>query len=237
MKLALPVIVLMLLFRIYLATDAIPNVGHTKITFYQREASAKEIKRMAAGRKVGFYNNYAATSNYIFYTGDTAIHLSTPGYRYCQYDLWDEEYSASGEPVFAIQSKHMNPPNLTSMVTGELKGYIIIQEFQPLTGLEIINYDFKDQDENLVFEVDLHNTGQNPVYTNHVSEPVLAFMQNNIEIASIPLHHSETDVIGIKEQASIKFSISKNTIDPGTPFVLYTRTKEDIRGDLVAVQP
>jgi hypothetical protein len=72
-RLAFPVIILMLAYRVYLAVDALPNVGHAKITFYQREASALEIKQLADGKKVGFFDNYAAISNYIFYTGDSAV--------------------------------------------------------------------------------------------------------------------------------------------------------------------
>ena len=103
-RLSLPAIMLIILFRIYIALDFIPNLGHLKITFYQRKASAMEIKTMAGGKKVGFFNNYAAASNYAFYTGDPVVHFSTPDYRFCQYDLWDDESYARGEPVRSVQS-------------------------------------------------------------------------------------------------------------------------------------
>lgn len=192
---------------------------------------------MAEGKKVGFFNNYAAASNYIFYTGDSAVHLSTPGYRYCQYDLWDEEIFASGEPVFSVQSRHMNPPNLTRMVTGELKGHIIIQKFQPLTGLEIINCTYKQHQGNWMFEVTLHNNRKTEIITNHVSEPVLALMQNNIEVITVPLVSSGTDIILPQEQAILRFELNNAILESDTPFVLYTRTKENIRGELIAIQP
>ena len=53
-RLAVPVIILMFIYRIYLALDVIPNVGHAKITFYNRKASALEIKEKAGGRKSRF---------------------------------------------------------------------------------------------------------------------------------------------------------------------------------------
>jgi hypothetical protein len=74
-RLAVRLLLLLFLFRIYLALDVIPNVGYTKITFYNREAHALEIKELAQGKKVGFFDNYAAISNYIFYTGDSAVHF------------------------------------------------------------------------------------------------------------------------------------------------------------------
>lgn len=236
-QIAFPVVVLMFLFRIYLAIDAIPNVGHTKITFYQRKASAMEIKNMANGMKVGFFNNYAATSNYIFYTGDSAVHLSTPGYRYCQYDLWNEEQFAAGEPVFAIQSKHMDPPNLTKMVTGEFKGNITIQEFQPLTGLEISEYNLVTKEDELYITVTLTNNTGRVIHTNHPSDPVLAIMQHDAEIVEMPLGQTGREVINPREQAKLTLTLSKTDIEPDTPFALYTRSKEDVRGELIAINP
>ena len=114
-RLALPVVVLLFLYRIYLALDVIPNVGNLKITFYNRKSNAFQIKEMAEGKTVGFYNNYAALSNYIFYTGDSAVYLATPDYRFCQFDLWNFQEFAKGKTIFAIQSKHMNPPHLARM--------------------------------------------------------------------------------------------------------------------------
>lgn len=235
-RLALPIIVLMLLYRIYLAVDAIPNVGHTKITFYQREASALEIKEMAKGKKVGFFNNYAAVSNYIFYTGDSAVHLSTPGYRFSQYDLWNDEQYAHRDPVFAIQSKHLDPPNLTRMATGEMKGYIVIEEFQALTGLEIHPEIIKQPDGHFSFEIILHNTTQRKILTEHVSEPVLATMQNNVEIVAVPFYKSDKSEIAPGEKATLDFILNADKLRAQEPLVIYTRSKENIRGELKIIE-
>lgn len=235
-RLALPVIILLLLFRIYLAVDAIPNVGQTKITFYQREASALEIKKMADGKNVGFFNNYAAVSNYIFYTKDPAVHLSSPGYRYSQYDLWNDEQHANGKPVFAIQSKHLNPPNLTRMVTGEMKGFVIIEEFQALNGLEIQHEISLQSDDEYSFDVVLHNTTSNAIFTKHISEPVLAIMQNNVELITFPLHEAAKSEIAPGEKAFLHFLVPADSLNPEKPFSIYTRSKENIRGDLVVTK-
>jgi hypothetical protein len=232
-RLAVPVIFLMLIYRIYLALDVIPNAGYLKITFYNREASAKEIKEMANGKKVGFFDNYAAISNYIFYTGDSAVLLSTPGYRYCQYDLWDDEKYANGEPVFAIQSRHLNPPNQYKAATGETKGYIEIEEFQSLKDLtpKMINQHRKA--EGYWFEITLHNEGTTSITTDHVSEPVLCIMQDNVEVKVEKLI-SEQLLIEPGHTATYIIHVEEKLIDPNSPVYIYTRTRENIRGGLIS---
>ncbi len=233
MRLAVPVIGLLLLFRLYLALDVVPNVGSTKITFYNREAHANEIKEMARGKKVGFFNNYAAISNYIFYTGDSAVHLSTPSYRFCQYDLWDEEKFAEGDTLFAIQSKHLDPPNLTRMITGQMKGFVEIEKFQSLTGVTIEPEKGVLNNGEYQFEIILRNTNRHPVYTTHVSKPVLGVMQNSSEVSSIPLSSSSArQMLAPGETAILKFSLPEKKLNPGLPVALYTRSKENVRGEV-----
>lgn len=232
-RLAVPVIALMLLFRIYLAMDVIPDVGRVKRTFYNREEHAKEIKNMAGGRKAGFFNNYAALSNYIFYSGDSAVQLSTPNYRYTQYDLWDEEKYARGEELFAIQSKDLNPPNLTKMVTGQMKGYIIIEEFQPLEGLTIDLVNTEKTGLEIIFDFILTNTNDYTICTEHISIPALAVKQNRNEIDFVPLtYSSERYKIEPQGSASIQITIPDYRVDREVPLEFYTRSKNMIRGEI-----
>jgi hypothetical protein len=234
-RLAIPVIVLMLLYRAYLALDAIPNVGYTKITFYNRAASALEIKEMAGEKKVGFFNNYAAISNYIFYTGDSAVHLSTPEYRFNQYDLWDYEKYAKGEPVFAVQSRQLKPPNLQRTATGEMKGYIEIEEFQSLKGL-IIFAEAEKYNNEYRFKIDLHNKSGRLLMAHHVSKPILGIMQNHNEIAAFPIYSlNNKEQFEPEEKVILQFAIPKHRIDPTLPIIIYTRSKENIRGEITAV--
>jgi len=232
-RLAVPVIFLMLLYRIYLAVDVIPNAGHLKITFYNREASAMEIKQMANGKKVGFFDNYAAISNYIFYTGDSAVLFSTPGYRFCQYDLWDDEKYANGEAVFAIQSRHLNPPNQYKTATGETKGYIEVEEFQSLKGLTPRLVKKERTDSRFRFEVTLFNEGPSYVYTDHVSEPVLCMMQNNVEVHVIRLQSKQLK-IDPGQLVTYIIYLDAFAINPKIPVSVYTRTRENIRGGLIS---
>lgn len=234
LRLSMPVIALFFLYRIYLALDVIPNVGYTKITFYNREAHALEIKELAAGRKVGFFNNYAAISNYIFYTGDSAVHLSTPLYRFNQYDLWNDEQYGEGETLLAIQSNNLNPPHLQKMATGQMRGYIIIDQFQSLKGLTVKVLNAKTTEDNIEFNIQLKNTGKNSVLTRHISNPVLGIMQNQTEIDAFPLTQSTAKIkIQPDAIATMRFMIPERRINKNHPVTIYTRSKENFRGELV----
>ncbi len=235
-RLAAPVIVLLFLFRLYLALDVIPNVGNLKITFYNRKSNALQIKELAQGKTVGFFNNYAAISNYMFYTGDSAVFFSTPEYRFCQYNLWNYEQFAEGDNVFAIQSKHMNPPNLTLMTTGEIKGYIIIHNFQTLKELKIEANKISETYNDYTLDLSLLNNNPFAIYTNHVSQPSIIVSQNNNEIThyyfSEKIHSNE---ISAGEKTFLQIKIPKNKVTEGQPLIVYTVSKENILGEILSI--
>lgn len=234
-RLALPTIILIFFFRLYLALDIIPNLGHSKIAFYNRKVHAQEIKALANGKKVGFFNNYAATSNYIFYSGDSAVLLSTPDYRFNQYDLWNDEKYAEDEPVFAIKSRDLNPPNLSRMATGQYRGYEVIDKFQSLKGIEIEIVKAEKTGDFYRFEAKLQNNSLRTVLTTHVSKPVLAVMQNKIELKSTPLAGvSGKPELNPEDTLLLNINVPAHKVDPKYPLVFYTRTKENYRGEVAS---
>ena len=238
LRLSVPIIALMFLYRLYLALDFLPNVGHAKITFYQRKAHALEIKERANGKYVGFFNNYAAISNYIFYTGDQAVHLSTPGYRYCQYDLWDEEKQALGKDLFTVQPSYLDPPVLEIMVTGEKKGFRIIEDFQPLTGLQIMEGEVIDSTNTLLFNVKLVNTNSYTIKTTHRSNPCIAFMQDGQELFYTRLDSlTALPCIEPGDTITIELAFDKNRFSHDKPLAIYTRTENQVRGEMLSVDP
>lgn len=236
-RLASPVVILLILFRVYLAIDAIPNIGSLKITFYSRENNAFQIKELAQGKTVGFFNNYAAISNYMFYTGDSAVYLSTPDYRFCQYDLWNYESFAKGDDILAIQSKHMNPPNLTLMTTGEMKGYINIPDFQPLKELALELIDFEENANDFEITIALINNSSSPFLTNHSSKPILIIEQNKHIVYSVNLYElANSKPINPGEKLTAKISISVTT-STKSPLVLYVNCANNNKGDLIILKP
>ncbi len=235
-RIAQPVLILMILYRIYIALDIIPNTGNLKITFYNRKASALEIKELALGKKVGFFNNYAATSNYAFYTGDSVVHLSTPDYRFCQYDLWNDEKYAEGDSLFTVQSRNLDPPNQIKTVTGQTKGFVIIDKFQSLTGLLIQEATITETGHDFEFQCTLFNNSGKPLYFDHPSQPSIAISQNKIELTSFLLASlTENKLILEGARINIKMLLPIETIKKDEPMVIYTRSKENYRGDIISL--
>ncbi len=238
LKLAVSSVVIIFLVRIYFILDVIPNVGHTKITFYKRKAYAMQIKELANGCKVGVYNNYAALSNYFFYTGDSAIQLSTPEYRFNQFDLWDIEGYADGEPIFGMQPNHLPMMKKHRMVNGQKKSYFFIQEFQSLKHVYIDMLNCEKRDDGYHFEISLHNKKNRPVLTEHISKPVLGLMQERTEIARFSLAAlTGNKEIKPGEKIILNISVPESKLNGKRPVAIYTRTKESIRGEIISVKP
>jgi len=233
-RLTLPIIVISILARFYVALDVIPSIGKSKSVFYNKKAVAQEIKSMANGKKVGFYNNYASISNYIFYTGDSAILLSTPTYRFCQYDLREYEQYANGEPLLAIKPVQLNPVNQKVLVNGKVEGITEIEEFQSLKKLEIALLNVNKNESGYEINLSLTNNSGHPIFTNHISEPVLGILQNREEIYAEPLTISSKDqVIRKGEKALIKLTVAKELLQKNIPVTFFTRSKEMIRGEVL----
>ena len=236
-RIAFPVIAILFLFRIYIALDVIPNIGSLKISFYNREAAALEVKEKAQGMKVGFFNNYAAISNYIFYTGDSAVHLSSPTYRFCQYDLWNDEKYADGEALFIVSPRNDSSKNQIKTVTGQLRVFEKIENYQSLTGINIEINKVETSANSIKFTFNLVNNKDIPFFVNHISEPAIAFIQEKREITSIPISEV-TDVQQIlpRENITIQISVEKNIFLENHHINIFTRAKENYRGDVISLK-
>jgi hypothetical protein len=165
------------------------------------------------------------------------VHLSTPDYRFNQYDLWKEEIFAEGDPLFAVQSKNLDPPNLTRMATGQMKGFVIIEKFQSLNGLQFELENISRQQDELNFELRLTNKNDHSIFTRHVSDPVIALMQNQKELHFVPLtHSSEKNKITAGSGASLTFAVPEKLFDSEKPLTIYTRSKYKVRGEIISLR-
>ena len=118
-----------------------------------------------------------------------------------------------------------------------MKGYIVIENFQSLKGLQIILNDINKSGNNFIFKIALKNSNDFPIKTDHISQPALVFNQNNSEISVNLL----SDLIGSNEIPSkgetiFQISFPENRIFDNQPLHIYTRTKENIRGELITVK-
>ncbi len=236
-RLSLPVVVIFFLFRFYLAADFLPNIGQIKTSFYNHEAAAAEIKKLAAGKKVASFNNFDFPGTYQFYTGDPAIHLATPGYRYCQYDLWDEENSAEGDSLFAVIPDRMDPTNLIQLKNGKKVKTIVIPKFQSLKYLTLAYSNGILKNDTLTLDITLTNESGHTIRFNHSSMPLVGFNQHKKnEISTTPLVQiTGKEQIAPNEQISFKYNIPLNLVDNKQSILVFTQTIDRNRGKMVAV--
>lgn len=236
-RLAIPVVVIFFIFRFYLAADFLPNFGQVKISFYNHKSASEEIKQMADGKKAASFNNFAFPGIYEFYTGDPAIHMAAPGYRFCQYDLWDEETAGEGEPLLVYIPDRMDTTNNITLKNGKRAKIIAIPKFQSLKHLVLTNNGGIVNNDSLTLEIKLTNEFDHIVEFNHPSVPAIGFMQKKIEISSTPLFQiTGKEQIASGEQISFKYKVPLNLVDIKEPIVIFIQTAERNRGKMFAVK-
>ncbi len=230
--LALPAIIFFFIFRIYIAVDAIPNLGKSKCIFYKRDNSVMQIKEMAQGKTVAFFNNYALASMYSFYNNEPCFMFSYPGYRFSQFDLWDNKYLADGKELFTVQLVKNNPdavmlPDGRKIETG------IIQNFRSPSFLKIKEEVVSEKEGEVMIRFNLHNTSQDSVVFDHwpgfdagiIQKKSMLKCQN---ISSLTT--TKTLLPGQKCEAMLR--IKKDELIDDKSLVLFIQTTDKVRGQL-----
>lgn len=82
-------LVIILLFRFYLAYDFLPNSWQVKTEFHQWKSWANDIKNHAQGKKVIFANSYQKAALYEFYSGNSSFSFNNVWGRKNQFSIWD----------------------------------------------------------------------------------------------------------------------------------------------------
>ncbi len=235
--LALPAVVLFFVFRFYLAADFLPNYGEIKISFYNHKAAAEEIKKMAAGKRVASFNNFAFPGIHQFYTGDPVIHMAVPGYRYCQFDLWNEEAAAEEEPLLVYIPDRMDTTNNITLANGRKARIIDIPKFQTLKYLTIKHSNETCTTDSLTLKITLTNESVRNIEFNHPSMPLIGFTQpkkNEISATSI-FQITGKEFLAPNEQISFRYSIPLNLVELKQSVLVFTQTKERNRGNMFAL--
>ncbi len=236
-RLALPVVVILFISRFYLAADFIPNYKQFKVSFYNHKATTEQIKKMAAGKKVASFNNFDFPGTYQFYTGDPAIHLASPAYRFCQFDLWDEESVAEGDSLFIIIPDRMDNTDLIQLKNGKMVKTIVIPEFQSLKQLDLNYSNVTLINDSLSMQITLTNLSDHSIKFNHSSMPLIGFNQHKKdEILTTPLLQiTGKEQLEPNEQVSFKYAVPLNLVDLKQSILIFTQTKERNRGKMVAI--
>lgn len=236
-RLALPVLIILFIFRFYLAADFIPNYKQFKISFYNHKEAMNEIKTLAAGKQVASFNNFDFPGTYQFYTGDPAIHLASPIYRFCQYDLWDEESAAEGKPLFIIIPDRMDNTDLIQLKNGKKVKTIIIPAFQSLKDLDLNYSDVRLQNDSMMMLITLTNLADHAIKFNHSSMPRIGFNQHKKDeiLTSSLLQVTGKEQLESNEEISFQYSVPLNLIDRKNSILIFTQTQERNRGKMVAI--
>lgn len=235
-RLSFPVIIIFFLFRFYMAADFLPNIGKAKISFYNHKATTSQIKQMANGKKVASFNNFDFPGTYEFYTGDPAIHLATPGYRFCQYDLWNKETIGEGDPLFIIIPYGLDTLNFIKLENGKKFVTEVTPKFQSLKNLNLSYTNTSVINEILTIDITLSNKFKHAIEFNHPSSPAIGFKQSKNKIPSTQIFKlTGKERLEPNEEFSFKYNIPINSIDKNAPLVVFTQTIERNRGQLLVI--
>lgn len=235
-RLALPVVVLFFAFRFYLAADFIPNVGAVKLGFYNREATSKQIQKLAKGRKVAFFDNFASPGMYEFYTGEKCIALATPGYRYCQFDLWNSQDCGDGDTLFVVIPDRMDPTDLFTLANGKRVKVVTSPDFQTIRHMNVEVDNFHKQAGYWEIDVTLDNQSGKTIYLNHPSDPALGYLQDGKEIDRTSLYDiTKQDSVMNGENLHVKYKIPEGKVDPEQKLTIFTQTHDLNRGEMATI--
>ncbi len=163
--------------------------------------------------------------------------MAAPGYRFCQYDLWDEETAGEGEPLLVYIPDRMDTTNNITLKNGKRAKIIAIPKFQSLKHLVLTNNGGIVNNDSLTLEIKLTNEFDHIVEFNHPSVPAIGFMQKKIEISSTPLFQiTGKEQIASGEQISFKYKVPLNLVDTKEPIVIFIQTAERNRGKMFVVK-
>lgn len=236
-RLSLPIIILFLIFRFYMAADFIPNVGYLKFYFYKQEEKALEIQKMAGNLKVATFNNFDLPGTYEFYTGDPAVHLAKPDYRYCQFDLWNKEESIIGDSLFIVFPSGKNDSNSVALPNGQFIKTAFSSDFQSLKKIMLESKSIQRNNGMINISLELANKSGRTVLLNSPQLPSIGVLQKKTVLIRKPLRDvAKKSQLLNNEHLLIDFSFSDSLIDTNQSFIIFTQTKEKDRGEMIVLE-
>ena len=230
-------LVLIMIVRIYIAANFIPMIGRTKSSFYKREATLSQVKTMSHGLQVASFNNFAFPGIYEFYEGDEVLHLASPTYRYCQFNLSQDQHRFDGDTLFVIVPRHMvgNPSDRIRLPSNKLVGVRYIYNFQSLESLLLKPNGITKKDSLLTINIRLQNNSGKTIFFRHPSEPDICLMQDKHELLAVHLEHF-AEKLDNGQNLDISISIPLHKLDKEQPLSVYTRSKDGYRGEMISVK-
>ena len=135
--LAIPTILVLLIARVFIVYDFLPEKYQRKNEFHGWDGWASQIEQLAGDRPVVFMNSYQKASKFSFLTGRFSHTFNSVRYRKNQYDLWDNEERVQGEEVFFMPNNdvfslpYINHAEIDSFKTtwGEYMYYAVVKDY------------------------------------------------------------------------------------------------------------
>ena len=209
-RLSIPSIVFIIFVRLVLAFPILPPNVSTVKEFHNWKKWAKEIQKLADGRKVVFTNSFQRPAKYSFYTGEISHSNNNLRYRKNQYDIWNYEDSLTNAPVIIFNGEHSRNKILTA--TQELYTYDTLGAFVDYNHYKIISDKKKvilGPNKMFIVKVDIKNTRPDVKFNN--PDSLTTFLSavmvdahklypvQELKKLSMPLNHNENQyVLSIK---------------------------------------
>jgi hypothetical protein len=135
--LAIPSILFLLVFRVFLMVDFLPASWNVRNEFHGWDRWAEDISAIAGDHPVVFYNTYRAPSKYQFYAQKPAHAINVWSHSGNQYDLMDEkELSIQGKRVLLVSE---NLKEGTEFRPGDLRDrkYRFVDDFRSFNRVKV----------------------------------------------------------------------------------------------------
>lgn len=136
-RLAIPSIVLLMVFRLYLSINFLPELRSIKKEFHGWEAWAKQVSELAQGDPVVFVNSFQKPSKYMFYEGGLAHSLNNFNYHHTGYDDWGGEAAIQGKKVLYMDERCYPDCDIMVTVLGDKHTYRFVEDFRSYSQLKI----------------------------------------------------------------------------------------------------
>lgn len=163
-KWLLPSLVLIIIFRVYLMVDFLPNGWNPRNEFHGWDSWANSISKAAGDLPVVFHNSFQKPSKFMFYSGKYAHSVNAVNYAGFEYDLKVErEEYLQNQTVFRIHNYGKDSLKAFGMRS---VNFDIVKDFQYFNRIKIRT---------------LQNSFQVPVDTN-LTIPIIIENPTNKEI-------------------------------------------------------
>jgi hypothetical protein len=215
-RLAWPSLLLVLVFRIFLIWDFLPEKMNARNEFHNWDVWAQELSELADTLPIVFYNTYRGPSKYQFYAGKEAHAINIWSHSGNQYDLMrKEEEALQGRRVLLV-SGHLTDG--TAIQPGHLQNtyYKVVDDFRSYNRLRIKVYDAPEQlrvNEEVYCSIELINPTDQPVDFSESSRNV-----------KLQYHVYDGERVARRGDA-IEFPLTTTQLLPGERISLTARVK------------